>query len=129
MIKVKKSASYIVGYQVHLEFQLAQHSRDIILIESLINYLDCGVISEYKQIVSPAPPGMLRTPACDAVFKVTKLSDINNKIIPFFIKYPILGVKAKDFCQVVKLMNSKAAPPRGRSPLGASAPFGGSFNV
>jgi len=96
MIKVNKSASTLVGYQVHLEFQLAQHNRDITLMKSLINYLDCGVIYEYKQIV---------------VFKVTKLTDINSKIMPFFIKYPILGVKSKDFtnfCQVVKLMNSKA---------------------
>ena len=28
---------------------------------------------------------------------VTKLSDINNKIIPLFQKCPIHGVKAKDF--------------------------------
>jgi len=96
MIKVKKSASHLVGYQVLLEFQLAQHSRDIALMESIINYLDCGVVSEYKQIV---------------IFKVSKLSDINDKIIPFFIKYPIIGVKAKYFsyfCQVASLMNSKA---------------------
>ena len=96
MIKVKNSASYLAGYQVILEFQLAQHNRDIILMKSLINYLDCGVISEYKQIV---------------LFKVTKLSDISNKIMPFFIKYPILGVKYKDFsnfCQVAELMHSKA---------------------
>ena len=37
MIKVKNSASYLVGYQVNLEFQLAQHNCDIILMKSLIN--------------------------------------------------------------------------------------------
>ena len=39
--------------------------------------------------------------------KVTKFYDITNKIIPFFQKYPILGVKSKDFedwCRVVVLM-------------------------
>lgn len=43
-------------------------------------------------------------------FKVTKFYDITNKIIPFFQKYPILGVKSKDFedwCRVVVLMKEK----------------------
>ena len=30
-------------------------------------------------------------------FRVTKLDDIVNQIIPFFNKYPIIGVKSKDF--------------------------------
>ncbi len=30
-------------------------------------------------------------------FVVTKFSDIVEKIIPFFNKYPLLGVKQKDF--------------------------------
>jgi hypothetical protein len=38
---------------------------------------------------------------------VVKYSDITNLIIPFFEKYPVLGVKQKDFsdwCKVAKLM-------------------------
>ena len=37
-------------------------------------------------------------------YQVTKFSDIENKIIPFFTKFPILGVKFldfSDFCQAV----------------------------
>jgi len=30
-------------------------------------------------------------------YRVTKLEDITNKIIPFFKKYPIRGVKVLDF--------------------------------
>ena len=44
-------------------------------------------------------------------FRVTKLNDIQNKIIPFFKEYPILGVKALDFadwCQAAELMQNKA---------------------
>jgi hypothetical protein len=44
-------------------------------------------------------------------FNVRKLSDLTEKIIPFFEIYPIIGVKAKDFedfKQVAKLMNSSA---------------------
>jgi len=45
------------------------------------------------------------------VFNVSKLSDLNQKIIPFFDKYPILGVKFEDFlnfCKVAELMQNKA---------------------
>lgn len=31
------------------------------------------------------------------VFKVTKFSELDEKIGPFFKDYPFLGVKAKDF--------------------------------
>ncbi len=46
---------------------------------------------------------------CKAV-TVTKLNDINNIIIPFFQKYPLLGAKRldyADFCKVAKLMAKK----------------------
>jgi hypothetical protein len=31
------------------------------------------------------------------VFKVTKFSELDEKIVPFFKDYPILGAKSKDF--------------------------------
>jgi len=43
-------------------------------------------------------------------FKVTKYSDIVDKIIPFFEKYHIIGVKLdnfQDFCKVAKLVGDK----------------------
>lgn len=43
-------------------------------------------------------------------YRVSKFSDISAKIIPFFKKYPIFGIKSKDFtdfCTVVELMNNK----------------------
>ena len=44
-------------------------------------------------------------------FEVIKFSENINKIVPFFVRYPILGVKDqdfKDFCQVVQLMSNGA---------------------
>jgi HJR/Mrr/RecB family endonuclease len=46
-----------------------------------------------------------------------KFDDIVNKIIPFFKKHPIQGVKAKnfkDFCKVVVLMKEKKHLTTGR---------------
>lgn len=41
-------------------------------------------------------------------FSVTKISDIHEKIIPFFVKYPIQSSKLfKGFCLVGELMNNK----------------------
>jgi hypothetical protein len=40
---------------------------------------------------NPRPNGL----ACD--FIVSKLSDIDSKIIPFFEKYPLQGAKALDY--------------------------------
>jgi hypothetical protein len=44
-------------------------------------------------------------------FVVTRFSEISEKIIPFFLKYPLRGTKLlnfKDFCKVAELMRNKA---------------------
>jgi len=82
MIRLIKSSTNKLGYQVGLRFQVTQHSKDKLLMENIINYLGCGYLSLREDIVD---------------FRVTKFSDIVEKIIPFFNKYPLLGVKQKDF--------------------------------
>lgn len=64
-------------------------------MERLISYLGCGYNSEREDIVD---------------FYVTKFTDIADKVIPFFYKYPIIGVKLgnfSDFCKVAKLVKDK----------------------
>ncbi len=95
MVKVFNSSNYKIGYQVQLKFQITQQSRDRKLMERLVNYLGCGYISERGDIVD---------------FHVIKFMDITNKIIPFFEKYPVVGVKLEnlnDFCKVAKLVKDK----------------------
>lgn len=86
------------GFTVKLIFILAQHSRDMALLQSLVDYLGCG---RYTPRVNQE--------AGD--FMVTKFADFRDKIIPFFAKYPIAGVKSldlADFCKVAELMQQKA---------------------
>ena len=67
-------------------------------MKSLIKYFDAGYYSA-------------RTNKLVGDLVVTKLSDIFEKIIPFFNKYPIIGVKAKDFedfKRVAELMKNRA---------------------
>ena len=97
MVNIKKSSTYKLGAGVELVFQITQHNRDEDLMKSLISYFDCGYIK-------------IRKKATGLDFIVTKFSDINEKIIPFFKKYSIRGVKAIDFadwCTVVELMKEK----------------------
>jgi hypothetical protein len=95
IIRVINSSSCRLGVQVKLIFKLTQHVRDEELMRSLIDYLGCGNVSIYKEAVD---------------YLVTKFSDLTDKVIPFFKKYPILGVKSKDFedfCKVAELMQNK----------------------
>ena len=94
-IGINKSSTIRVGVNVQLEFQLTQHVRDKFLIKSLIDYFNCGNAHQSKNVFR---------------YRVSKFSDLSKKIIPFFKKYPITGIKSKDFtdfCIVVELMNNK----------------------
>jgi hypothetical protein len=53
-------------------------------MENLIDFLGCGLYHSYSNRDA-------------AMFFVTNFSDITTKIILFFEKHQILGVKAKDF--------------------------------
>jgi hypothetical protein len=69
------------------------------LLTSFEKYLGCGKYSDRSDKVKVGD------------FAVYKYSDIVEKIIPFFYKYPILGVKKsnfQDFSQIAELMRSGA---------------------
>ena len=98
-INIIKSKSKL-GVQVQLVFTITQHDRDRALMNSLISFFDCGYIKEKS-----------KSKFKWLVFTVTKFSDINDKIIPFFHTNKIIGVKSQDFndwCKVAKLIETKA---------------------
>ena len=83
MINLVKSQRYQLGETVILVFQLAQHSRDETLLILIIDNLGCGSLYKHSENA--------------VVLRVIKFDYIINKIIPFFQKYRIHGVKAIDF--------------------------------
>ena len=94
---IKKSSTVKVGFQVILVLQITQHARDEKIMNSLISYLDCGYLEK-----DPRGPWLN--------FKVSNFTDICEKIIPFFHKYEIIGVKSKDFkdwCKIAELMKTR----------------------
>jgi hypothetical protein len=65
-------------------------------MQSLVSTFDCGNIYVDNEVVN---------------FKITQFQDLTDKVIPFFVKYPIHGEKSKDFedfCKVTELMQNKA---------------------
>lgn len=86
-----------VGKQVVLMFSISQHSRDADLLRAICDLWGCG---EYY-------PHINRD---EGNFTVTKFSDIDLKIIPFFKQYPIIGVKSlyfSDLSEVVDIVRVK----------------------
>ena len=96
-MSIRKSNSTKLGVQVILRYQVTQHVRDSALIYNFIEFFDCGNFTVRSDKI-----------VCD--FVVSKFSDICKIIIPFFDKYPLFGVKAKnyaDFKKVAEIMRVK----------------------
>lgn len=96
-VYIKKSKNSKMGHSLSLRFSISQHSRDSVLMQSLVKFLGCGQYSEWPD----RSVGELR---------VESIKDINEKIIPFFDKYPLRGVKTLDFSdfkKVVEIANAK----------------------
>lgn len=82
--------------RVSFFFSISQSIRDKQLIESISKYLSCGTVSENEKYI---------------LFRVTKFEGIKSKIIPFFNKYHLRGIKEKNFlyfCKLLELVQSKA---------------------
>lgn len=96
---VEKSSSktYKSGFQVRLKFIINQDSRDLVLMNLLKDYFNCGEVHVDSKGMSAL------------IFR--KFSDINTIIIPFFVKYALHSSKYADyldFCKVANIMGSKA---------------------
>lgn len=96
-MSVRKSNSTKSGVQVILRYKVTQHIRDSALVNNFIDFFGCGNFTVRSNKI-----------ACD--FVVSNLSDICKIIIPFFDKYPLFGVKAKnyaDFKKAAEIMRVK----------------------
>lgn len=97
-IGITKSAECKTGHAVQLRFKLTQHSRDESLLKSFIVYFGGGTYYKYPN-----------KPLGD--YRCVSFEVINNKFLPFFRKYPILGVKAldlNDWSTAAEFMQNKA---------------------
>lgn len=86
----------VLGETSWVRFILTQHVRDLSLMQAVASYFGCGKVNQDSKA---------------AYFVVQRLTDIKDIIIPFFDKYPLLGVKVNDYADfksVANLMVGKA---------------------
>ena len=83
-----KSQYVKLGYQVQLRFRLTQHVRDVQLLESLVSSLG-GTVVKSRDAVD---------------LQVIKLSALTDKVLLLLEKYPVQGVKFKDYCDFIKVV-------------------------
>ena len=93
-VNLINTKTYKIGTQVKVRFILTQHSRDLYLMKKLVEFLGCGTLSEVKR-----KPYIYLT--------ISKLDDINDKVISLFNKYPLQSYKSNNwtFMIFVKLLN------------------------
>ena len=104
-----------IGYGVSLLYSFHLHIRDLDVLKGLATYFSNNsknLISNEKKV------GISEDKSVH--LQIAKFTDINEKIIPFFEKYPIEGVKSldfEDFKKVCKLIENK----KHLTPLGIKA--------
>jgi len=65
-------------------------------MERLKEYLNCGTTSSNEKYIQ---------------YRVTKLEDIEMKVIPFFLQYPLHSIKRlnfEDFCKIKEMVENKS---------------------
>ena len=87
-----------LGYRVQLRFRISQHSRDLILMQKIVEYLGSGRIYKYagKSAIS---------------LTIVDFKDITNILVPFFNENPIIGIKLHDYldwCKIHSLMLNRS---------------------
>ena len=88
-----------VVVQVSLAFSISQHSRDLDLMNTIKDYLHCGIVEK----ASTRPNSVS--------FVVYRYLDISEQIISLFKVNPISGIKSldfNDFCKVANLIENKS---------------------
>ena len=95
-ITVQKSKTKS-GLATSLRFSISQHSIDLFLLKSFVDFFNCGYVANYKNRL-----------ICE--FIVTKIDHVIEHIIPFFEEHPILGSKYLnylDFNSAAKIIKIK----------------------
>ena len=90
------NSSNKIGKRIQLRLTIVQHERDLKLMENILKFLGTGKIYKYPYKLAVS-------------LTIFKFSDINEKIIPFFNKYPIDGIKLNDYLdwsKINQLMNN-----------------------
>lgn len=96
IVEIRKTKDAKAGGRVVIGFRFNQHIRDGSLVRSFVNYFGCGSYYSYKDY---------------GEYKCQSFQHSYEIILPFFQKYPILGVKSldfKDWSKIAEMIKTKA---------------------
>ena len=94
-VSIRESKLYKTGSRVALLFVVTQHIRDELLLKNLVDFFGCGQTYSYRDYIE---------------FRCQSFKDNYEKILPFFYKYPIIGVKYQyfeDWAKVAEMIQTK----------------------
>lgn len=97
-VRSLQNKNYTTGFSISLVFSITQHVRDEVLLTKMIEYLGCGIIEKGS------------TRPDEVNFVVRKFSYVIEKVIPFFQRFPLQGIKYydyKDFCEAADIIKVK----------------------
>ncbi len=102
-ISIFKNVTSKSGFQVFPEFVVTQGAKSLNVLENLQSFFDCGKIYENRRTDNHR----------ESLYRycVRPLSDIQEKIIPFFEQHELQTAKQQDFlafCEVVKLIKNRS---------------------
>jgi len=85
-IYVRPAKDYLLGEKVYCRFHIAQHSKDLELMQLFVAFFGCGKVDVRSNT---------STPRCDYIVQDTYF--LLEKIISHFDLYPLLNLKHEDF--------------------------------
>lgn len=95
--------NYKSGVRVQMHFHIKMQEQDRPLLEKVKNTLQCGEVYFQKE---------KRANHCQCYrYTVSSHKDISNRIIPFFLKYPLQSISKsksfKEFCRISYFLDKK----------------------
>ena len=90
-----KDYKYRLGHRIRLAFSIEVREQDRELLETVQEYLGCGNIYhlDFGRYVGYKQKKWKR----HVKYRVSNFDDLYKKVIPFFRKYPLFGMKLKSF--------------------------------
>ena len=82
-VSVNENETMKCGYQVLPEFTVVQHERDVAVLHALKAHFGCGVVRKNH--------------GDRMAYRVRALDHLLDRIVPFFVKYPLKTRKRTDF--------------------------------
>src|SRR3989344_4886989 len=101
-VSVFKNATTVAGVQIFPEFVVTQGAKSLLALKNLQDFFSCGRIYENRRKDNHRE-NLYR-------YCVRSRKDLQEKIIPFFKKYPLKTSKQQDFlvfCKVMDMIENK----------------------